>query len=379
MTSISLGVEYSSVIGGRYYGYFTNIDGDRGFNAGAGNDAWDTILGGTVRKDNSWATIKFIADSWNQVIAHSFGIDNIAGTPWSFGFDTHDTGTTNLGQQFMGDLFNDFKADPFFNTCDMGGSFNFKYITDSFEFRAEAQVYDADGDTDNENATYLEKNYDLVKTDPDGNEYIETVTVIERIDNDWSEKYTMGFIFKNELGKFYIGGKTTPSKEDAFIILGADLQINDELGLKLDFWSDESAYSNGGEFANAFWSWQGHNTFQATVTYNDFTGQLVFSQPEAKGRDDIIGIGASYRIDRWLVGAKYFDVDEIAAPEDECFYDIYGMYNVGAWDIKFGTSNAQFAFGQGGKYNEGAIEEGSSTQASEADDPFVYAGFHFEF
>lgn len=362
MTSISLGAEFSYSMGGRFYGYFSSIDGDHGFNPSPGVDAWDTILGATVREGNSWATIKFIADSWNQKIYHSFGIDNIGGTPWSIGFDSHDTGTTNLGQQFMGDLFNDFKADPLFNTCDMAGSINVKFITDKFEFRGEADVYDADGST-----------YD--RADASNGYYSD----------DYDERYAVGFIFKNDMGKYYIGGKYDPDYEDPSIILGADLKLNDDLGLKIDLWSFKSGLGNRGEFTQAFWAGGGHQTIQATVTYNKFTGQLMYSKPEIDGLDDVYGIGAAYQINKFTVGAKYFAVDDQPVFDDQhnivdtedYFYDVYGMYDVGAWDIKFGVSNAQFPFGQDGDKNEGGNYR--DKQATISDDPFFYVGVHFEF
>lgn len=349
VTSISFGAEYSYIMGGRYYGYFSSIDGDRGFNPAPGVDAWDTILGATVKKDNTWASIKFIADSWNQKIYHSFGIDNIAGSPLSIGFDSHDSGTANLGQQFMGDLFNDFKADPFFNTCDMAGSFNFKFITDSFEARAETKVYDANGATDNTSANP---------------------------DNNYAEAYALALIFKNDLGKFYIGGKSVAGVEDPNIIIGTDLQISDAMGLKLDAWANKSGINNQGQFKEAFWGGNdgGHTTVQATLTYNQFTGQLMFSQPEAD-LEDVIGVGASYQINKLLVGAKYFVVDEDVY--DDGFFDAYGLYNLGAFDVKLGVSNARFPFGHAGDKNEGGNY--NDDQAKLEDDAFVYLGFHFEF
>lgn len=370
MTSIAGAVDFDYSMGGRFYGYFSTIDGDRGFNSSPGVDAWDTILGATLREGNTWATIKFIADSWNQKIYHSFGIDNIAGSPLSLGFDSHDNGTTNLGQQFMGDLFNDFKADPLFNTCDMAGSFNLKYITDTFEIRGEAKVYDADG------STY--DHYDGWK-DAEGNDY----------GNDYSERYALGFIFKNDLGKYYIGGKYDPKYDDPSIIVGTDLQLTDALGLKVDAWSFKSGLGNRGEFSRAFWGSPdaGHQTIQTTVTYNHFTGQLLYSKPENDDLDDVFGAGIAYQINKWTLGAKYFLVDDQVSYDkdfnesktDDNFYDVYAMYDVGAWDLKFGVSNAQFAFGQDGKYNEGGAGSSMDHQATISDDPFFYVGVHFEF
>lgn len=381
MTSIAGAVDFDYSMGGRFYGYFSSMDGDRGFNAAPGVDGWDTILGATLREGNTWATIKFIADSWNQKIYHSFGIDNIADSPLSIGFDSHDNGTTNLGQQFMGDLFNDFKADPLFNTCDMAGSFNIKYITDTFEIRGEADVYDADGST-----------YDHVKSG-------------DYFSSDYDERYALGFIFKNDLGKYYIGGKFDANDRDPedkgridkpSIIVGTDLQLNDALGLKIDFYSFEDGLGNRGEFTNAFWKaydpttgkWSGrggHQTLQTTVTYNKFTGQLLYSQPEDDDLDDVYGAGVAYQFNKLTLGAKYFIVDDQVSYDkdrnlsitDDDFYDVYAMYDLGAWDLKFGVSNAQFAFGQDGDKNEGGNYK--DHQATISDDPFLYAGVHFEF
>jgi hypothetical protein len=361
MASLSLAAELSSIIGGRYYGYFSTIDGDKGFNPAPGVDAWDTILGATVKEENSfgtsWATIKFIADTWNQKIYHSFGIDNIAGSPLSLGFDSHDSGTANLGQQFMGDLFNDFKADPFFNTCDMAGSFNLKYITDTFEFRGEAKVYDSDGDTDNTIDEGVDK---------DGNPIL--------VPDQYSEAYALGLIFKTDAGKFYVGAKTQQGVDDPFYIVGGDFKLND-VGLKLDLWLNDSGIANQGEFTNAFWAGGGHQTLQATITYDKITGQLMYSKPEAD-LDDVIGAGIAYQLtSNWTAGAKYFAVDDSVA--EDGFYDVYGMFDVGAWDLKVGVSNAQFPFGHCGDKNEGGNY--NSKQAFESEDPFFYVGVHFEF
>jgi hypothetical protein len=352
IAGMAFGVDFDYSMGGRYYAYFSSIDGDRGFNAAPGVDAWDTILGATVKgENNTWATIKFIADSWNQKIYHSFGIDNIGGSPWSLGFDSHDNGTTNLGQQFMGDLFNDFKADPFFNTCDMAGSINVKYITDTFELRSEAKVYDSDGSTPTE----------------------------ENKNDEINEAYALGLIFKSDMGKYYIGAKIKDNDDqhtydDPLYIAGADLQLND-LGVKIDFWSDKSGVSGKGEFQDAFWSSKGHQTLQTTLTYDNLTGQLLYSQPE-EDLDDVVGVGVGYQFTPELnLGIKYFMVDESKA--DDGFYDVYGMYNVGAWDLKFGVSNAQFPYGQDGDKNEGGNY--NDKQAFESEDPFFYVGVHFEF
>jgi hypothetical protein len=342
-------VDFSYSIGGRFFSYVSNIEGDRGFNPAPGVDCWDTILGGTVREGNTWASIKFIADSWNQKIYHSFGIDNIGGTPLSMGFDSHDSGTANLGQQFIGDLFNDFKADPYFNTCDMPGSIFSKYITDSFEVRAEAQVYDGDGDTDNRDD---EK---------------------KPIGEQFKEAYALGLIFKPAWGKVYIGGKHISGRDDSLYIVGTEFNINN-YDIKLDYWDDRSGISNQGQFSKAFWNKGGHQTFQGTVSINKFTGQLMYSHPEAD-LDDVVGIGGAYRIDRWTVGAKYFFVDEDASSNN--FYDLYGLYKVGVWDLKIGTSNAQFPFGNISGYNVGGGY--NDDQAVENKDGFFYAGVHFEF
>lgn len=353
MAAAAMAVDYSYIMGGRYYAYFSTIDGDRGFNPAPGVDAWNTVLGATVKQKNTWASIKFIADSWNQKIYHSFGIDNIAGTPWSIGFDSHDSGTTNLGQQFMGDLFNDFKADPYFNTCDMAGSFNVKYITDTFEFRGEAKVYDGDGST----GPYYDENLGRYVAD------------------EINEMYAAGLVFKNDLGKFYFGGKYTPNAEDPLLIVGADLKL-DNIGLKLDFWSDKSGLSNQGDMDTILWGGGGHQTLQATVEIDKLTGQFVYSQLE-KDLDDTIGLGVAYKLtDKFTLGTKYFMVDDKSA--DDGIYDVYAMYDVGAWDIKFGTSNAQYQWGHCGPYNEGS-QQYKSSDAIYNDDGFFYVGVHFEF
>lgn len=357
VASLAAAVEFSHSMGGRFYDYFSTIDGDRGFNPAPGNDTWDTILEGKVTEGNTWASFGFIFDTWNNTIKASFGIDNIADTPWSLGFSTHDTGTANLGQQFMGDLFNDFKADPVFNTCDMGGSFNVKYITDTFEFRAEAQVYDGDGSTG--------WNYEKAS---------DNITWTEQTD-EIKEGYALGFILKGDIGKFYIGGKTRPQWDDPLYILGADLKLNDTVGLKVDFWSDKSGVAGMGDVGVV--AGGGHQTLQATVDIDRFTGQLAYTMHE-EDVDDTIGVGAAYKLtDKLTVGAKYFMVDDEKLYEDG-LYDVYALYKVGVWDIKVGASNAQFLRGQGGNNNEGA-EVDAPHQTILNDDGFFYIGVHFEF
>jgi hypothetical protein len=358
------GVELSSCIGGRFYGYFSSVDGDRGFNPASENDAWDTILAGTIKGDhNTWARISFIASTWEQTINHAFGIDNIAGSPWSIGFDTHDTGTTNLGQQYMGDLFNDFKADPLFNSCNMPGSFNFKYVTDTFEYRGEAQVYDGNGGNN--------KEYDAK--------------------DSFDERYAGAFIFKTDAGKFYVGDQHKSGSKDGisgdFYIVGFEGKINDT-GVKVDFWSDKDAINERGEFTKAFWGGGGHQTLQATINIDKITGQLLYSQPDIDKYDDVIGLGAQYQLTKSLaLGAKVFKVDEnitnnIDAENKEKgdqYYDVYGLYNVGAWDLKLGVSNAQYLYGQAGPNNAHNNQKYLDTQAHYTDDPFFYVGVHFEF
>jgi hypothetical protein len=370
VATLAWGAELSSSIGGRFYGYFSSIDGDHGFNPAPGNDCWDTILAGTLKGENgSWARLSFIASTWEQTINAAFGIDNIADSNWSMHFDTHDTGTTNLGQQFMGDLFNDFKADPYFNTCDMPGSFGVKYISDTLEIRAEAKVYDGNGDTNNTNDG---KEYIETYEDEDGNEQTRKAIYPDA----YTEKFALGLVFKNDACKYYIGAKHVAGMDENLYILGLDTKVGD-LGLKLDLWLDKDGLSDQGEFKKAFWSGGGHQTLQATLSYDRMTGQLMYSQPE-EDLDDVIGLGLAYRTTPKLtVGAKYFMVDDDVA--DDGFYDVYGLYNLGAWDIKCGVSNAQFPFGQGGANNVGQDNNPGDGQAFESEDPFFYVGAHFEF
>jgi hypothetical protein len=371
MASMAFGVELSSAIGGRFYGYFSSIDGDRGFNTAPENDCWDTILAGTIKGDhNTWARISFIASSWEQTINHAFGIDNIAGSPWSLGFDTHDTGTTNLGQQYMGDLFNDFKADPLFNSCNMPGSFNVTYITDTFECRGEAQVYDADGSTGKKD---------------------------ER--DSFTERYAGVLIFKTDAGKFYVGDQhkanSTDGKGGDFYIVGFDGKIND-IGLKVDFWSDKDAVNERGEFTKAFWGGDGHQTLQTTVNIDKITGQLLYSQPDNDDYDDVIGLGIQYQLTKSLaLGAKAFKVDDNLPNNHDAennvdgdkYYDVYADYTVGAWGLKAGVSNAQYLYGQAGPYNAQLPQNSEArdkfynrdNSAHYTDDPFFYVGVHFEF
>jgi hypothetical protein len=365
--AVAFSVEFSSSMGGRFYGYFSSADGDHGFNPASENDCWDTILAATVTgKNNTWARISFIASTWEQTINHAFGIDNIADSPWSIGFDTHDTGTTHLGQQYMGDLFNDFKADPLFNSCNMAGSFNYKYITDTFEYRGEAQVYDGNGG----NSKYDDK------------------------DENYVERYANAFIFKSDLGKFYVGDQHKAGSGD-FYIAGFEGKIND-IGLKIDFWSDKDAVNERGEFKKAFWGDGGHQTLQTTINIDRITGQLLYSQPDKDEYDDVIGLGIQYQFTENLaIGAKMFMVDEklnrevvniktdgsceYGSDNTDQYYDVYGLYNVGAWDLKFGVSNAQYLYGQAGPNNVHNDKSYPDTGAHYTDDPFVYAGVHFEF
>ncbi|HYH02507.1 MAG TPA: hypothetical protein VEC37_05360, partial [Bacillota bacterium] len=112
------------------------------------------------------------------------------------------------------------------------------------------------------------------------------------------------------------------------------------------------------------------------ITIDKFTGQFVYSQPE-KDLDDAIGIGVAYKVaPKLTVGTKYFTGDELHKADDG-IYDVYGIYNVGAWDIKFGASNARNPYGHCGDKNEGGNY--SDKQAKYEDDPFFYAGVHFEF
>lgn len=354
VTSISFGAELSSWMGGRYYSYFTTSDGDKGFNPAPGTDCWDAILYAKVTEGNTWAGIKFIADTWNQKIFYDFGINNIAGTPWSLGFDTHDTGTANLGQQFMGDLFNDYKADPLFNTCDMGGSVNVKYITDSFEFRGEAYVFDEDGSI----------------PDPD------TKLNVDGSVEDLNEAYALALIYKMDMGKVYIGSKIKDANDDPLYIVGADFNVNN-LGVKFDIWVDESGMAKPGEFASAFWAGSGHTTFQTTLTYNKYTGQLMYSKLEDDQLDDIAGIGLAYALtEKATIGTKYFDCDAA----DDGFYDVYGTYDLGAWDLRAGVTNARFPQGNSEGPNSvgGHPSYGYNDQAVESD-AFCYLGVHFEF
>ena len=311
VASSAMAADLSYWMGGDFYYFFTTADGDRGFNQSTGTFTVDSLLTARIQEGNTWAQMWYFSDTWNFAddgrtgqasnnLRYAFGIDNIGGST-NIGFSTKDTGIANIGQNALGELFNDFKADPIFNTYDMPGSLNIAYNSDSFTLKAEAQVMDDLG-------------------------FAWSGRGLNGYNEGNARKYALSGAVKFDGGDVHFGYKKEEMNDDALILIGSNFMAGD-VAVKLDFYMHEGGLTEFGEVG----AHRG-NSFQGNVAWDRFDATLFYNMPEADGVDEILGLGFNYKAtDKLGLGLKYFD--NAAA---DAIYEVYGLYDMGAFDVKFG-------------------------------------------
>jgi hypothetical protein len=320
VASSAMAADLSYWMGGDFYYFFTTADGDRGFNQSTGTFTVDSLLTARIQEGNTWAQMWYFSDTWNYAdddrdgqgsnnLRYAFGIDNIGGST-NIGFSTKDTGIANIAQNPLGELFNDFKADPVFNTFDMPGALSLAYNSDSFTLKAEAVVVDDIG-------------------------FAWRGKGLNGFNEGDARKYAVSGAFKFDGGDVHFGYKKAEMKDDALILIGSNFMAGD-VAVKLDFYLDEGSLGNFGEVGAA-----AGNSFQGNVAWDRFDVTLFYNMPEADAVDDILGLGFNFKAtDKLSVGLKYFDnvTDNIKyTPAVDSVYEVYGLYDMGAFDVKFGV------------------------------------------
>lgn len=284
--------EVSTWIGGDFYFRYHSVD--KAWEQGRNN----FFVGGITalaKKDNTWAKLWINTDIWTSLtglpwdstapgwgssMKYAVGVDKIGGIA-SVSFSTKDQDLCNIGQAPLADTFDDFKTDPVFNTYDCSNEMAVVVDTDAFTFKAESVV--------------------AAVTDPTKS----------------GNTYAVNGIFKFEGGKAYLAYKGNIGGVDSTLIdAGCELKLG-EMNLKADAWLTAAGGSSTG------------NTVQGSVAMGAWDATLSVYLPPSGGGDSIIGVGGNYKLDKLTLGAKYFTYTDAV-------YEIYGTYNVGAFDLRVG-------------------------------------------
>lgn len=283
-----------------------------------------------VTSGNTYAQMWLNQDRWRTSANQwrfAFGWNKI-GDVLDLGFSTKDTGTANVGQVAFTDTFNNYHGDPLFNSFDnpyaIYAVLTLGNVTIKGEYNVAPQNYShswsAFGDS------------------------MSPATYSNAHDNSF-----LSAVFKLDSGEVHFGYKNGSENDDAYMaILGGSFAIG-EASLKVDLWKEgEGVYTKewaakgeGGGSANYANDLDdigaatiGGFGVQANFGIDKFDATLFYLNPEPRRYENEIGIGANYRFDKLTIGAKYFQ--NYNEDEDDA-WEAFGIYNVGAFDVKFGA------------------------------------------
>lgn len=289
-------------MGGDFYYFYTTET--KGLQDASGIFTVDSILTAQITEGNSWAKMWYVNDTWNfsrdgnNSLYYAFGYNKI-GDVLDLGFSTKDTGICNIGQNPLGEFFNDFKADPVFNTYDMPNAASAVINLDNVTLKAE---------------------------------------YVTRFANGWNdEAFAFAGIVKIDSGDVHFGYKRLNSGNDAYLMnLGAAFTVG-SAAVKVDLYNEPEGQAivwgsaaNTGTYGEVG-AYTGLS-FQANVAFEKFDVTLFYNDADATN-DDMLGLGANFKVsDKLTFGAKMFQ----DSPNMGDVWEVYGLYDVGAFDIKFG-------------------------------------------
>jgi hypothetical protein len=256
----------------------------------------------------------------------SFGWNKI-GDVLDLGFSTKDTGTANIGQVAFTDTFNNFHSDPIFNSYDNPYAIFGVLTLGNVTIKGEYNVAPKD--------SFLGGN---------------TTSMWNQHDNSF-----LTATFKLDSGEIHVGYKNSCNGDNAYLaMVGGAWNIGDS-NLKVDLWKEgdggyakdwggaghSANYANDGDDIGA--PGAGGTGVQVAFGINKFDATLFYLNPESNGvngtdytGNNMFGVGANYKFDKLTVGAKYFK-DYTASGLDA--WEAFGLYNVGAFDVKFGAKD----------------------------------------
>ena len=288
--SSAMAADLSYWMGGDFYYYFSTQEGTRGLQGAPGIFTVDSILGAQITEGNTWAKMWYVNDTWNQdALYYALGVNKIGGV-LDLGFSTKDTGIANIGQNPLGELFNDFKADPMFNTYDMGGAMS--AVLNGEDFRVATEYVVVDG---------------------------------------WNyERAAISGAVKLDGGDVHFGYKRIPGATDSLINLGGSMQVG-EAKVTADVMLDDANIGTYGEIGAL-----AGTKVQANVAMGQVDTTVFYNFAKNDGEKDMLGLGANFKAtEKLTLGAKYFNNAPLEGSQVEK-YEVYGLYDLGAFDIKVG-------------------------------------------
>ncbi|HEX2953149.1 MAG TPA: hypothetical protein VHR47_04100 [Bacillota bacterium] len=296
---------------------------------------------------NTWAKMWLNEDKWrtpNNQWRFAFGWDKI-GDVLDLGFASKDTGLTNIGQVPITDLFNNFHGDPVFNTCNLPYAANAVLTVGNFVAKAEVNVAPDTGNFGGNTADY---------------------SVLR-------DFYSLAFIFKLDSGDIHFGYQNAPNvgvAQDGYLaLLGGAFAIG-EANLKIDAWKDHGSWMHEWGSASQIGNYSNDsddigkpagagNGAQVNLGINKVNATIFYFAPDTDGLNNEIGLAFNYKLtDKLSLGAKYFKDYTGSDTLDDNAWEAFGIYNVGAFDVKFG-----------------ALNRGEESQGND-DDTSVILGFH---
>jgi hypothetical protein len=259
-------------------------------------------------KVSKWSTGAWTNDSISNGVNYRFGMDKIGGIlDWSF--STNDDNYCGIGQEPL-----DNNGDPFYNSGDPMFSFwqknalRINLDTKQFNLKAENVLYNqyADGSDDTANKRYP---------------YAANLT--------WKSG-NLGIFKDSKIYAGYHKGYNTIKNGDLITgyysaddsIIGCEFRLWDDFQFKLDYYMYKTIDPIDSNITND------NNLFQANLAVKNFNATLFYT--ENVDRDNnALGAGMEYKLNQFTPGVKWFEGNEEG-------YEVYGAYDMGAFDFRFG-------------------------------------------
>lgn len=318
IASATIAADLSYWAGGDMYFYFDS--NERGLLESNGTFMVD---GGMpmvkVTNGNTWAQAWMNIDKWRTTTGTGSGMWRFAfgwtkiGDVLDLGFSTKDTGTCNIGQVSITDSFNTFHADPIFNTYDNPYAINAVLSIGNLAIKAEYNVAPIGAQTLTSNEYNIAGNADF------------------------------SIVAKTDSGEVHFGYKKVNGLNNPYLaMIGGAFAVGDS-SIKVDIWKDHGSmhqdwggYTAVGTYANDGGdlgiAGNGVGT-QINFGYGNANFTFFYNNPEAALIANEIGLQLSYRMDKLTLEGKFFK--DYNGTDNAWMVD--GLYNVGAFDVKFGA------------------------------------------
>ncbi|HEX2955174.1 MAG TPA: hypothetical protein VHR47_14500 [Bacillota bacterium] len=336
VASATVAADLSYWYGGDFFFYFDSQE--KGLIESGGSFMVGQSAMVKVTSGNTYAQAWLNEDKWrtpNGMWRYAFGWNKI-GDVLDIGFSSKDTSTINIGQALLTSTFNSFHADPVFNSCDLDWGANAVLTVGNFAIKTEYCLHPEDGMHDSNSGLGT----------PRG-------------------EYGVAFVAKLDSGDIHLGYKSVPqvmADDKTLVLLGGSFNIG-EANLKVDIWKDKLGagnYSNDDDDIGIVAPGTGASGkgVQANFGIDKVDVTLLCWLPDTDNIENVLGVGANYKFtDKFTLGGKFLTHTNTL---NKNAWEAYGLYNVGAFDVKFGAMNT-------GREMD---------KANTADDTSIILGFH---